>query len=73
MDLIERYLHAVKGHLPLKQQDDVVAELAEDLRSRVDERESELGRRSPRTRSWPCSGSLARRRIWPAGTDRGSS
>ena len=44
MDLIERYLHAVKTHLPAKQQDDVVAELAEDLRSRVDDREAELGR-----------------------------
>ena len=39
MDLIKRYLHAVKGHLPLKQQDDVIAELADDLRSRVDDRE----------------------------------
>jgi hypothetical protein len=44
MDLIERYLYAVKTHLPQSQQDDVVAELAEDLRSRVEERESELGR-----------------------------
>ena len=44
MDLIERYLHAVKTHLPLKQQADVVAELAEDLRSRLDDREAELGR-----------------------------
>ncbi len=44
MDLIKRYLHAVKGHLPLKQQDDVIAELADDLRSRVDDREAELGR-----------------------------
>jgi hypothetical protein len=43
MDLIDRYLHAVKGHLPANQQD-VVVELAEDLRSRVDERETELGR-----------------------------
>ncbi len=44
MDLIERYLHAVRSHLPQAQQDDVVAELAEDLRSRIEERESELGR-----------------------------
>jgi len=44
MDLIERYLHAVKSHLPIKQQEDVIAELAEDLRSRVDDREAELGR-----------------------------
>jgi hypothetical protein len=44
MDLIERYLHAVRTHLPQGKQDDVVAELAEDLRSRVEEREAELGR-----------------------------
>jgi hypothetical protein len=44
MDLIKRYLHAVKGHLPAKQQDDVIAELADDLRSRLDDREAELGR-----------------------------
>lgn len=44
MDLIKRYLHAVKSHLPIKQQEDVIAELAEDLRSRIDDREAELGR-----------------------------
>lgn len=44
MDLIERYLHAVKTHLPAGQQDDVVAELAEDLRPRIDDRQAELGR-----------------------------
>jgi hypothetical protein len=43
MDLIDRYLHAVKGHLPSAQQD-VVAELEDDLRSRIAEREEELGR-----------------------------
>ncbi len=43
MDLIERYLHAVKGHLPASQQD-AAAELEDDLRSRVDDREQELGR-----------------------------
>jgi hypothetical protein len=44
MDLIERYLHAVRGHLPAAQQD-AAAELEDDLRSRVDDRERELGRR----------------------------
>ena len=43
MDLIERYLHAVKGHLPAAKQD-AAAELEDDLRSRVDDREQELGR-----------------------------
>jgi len=44
MDLIERYLYAVRSQLPQAQQDDVVAELGEDLRSRLEERESALGR-----------------------------
>jgi hypothetical protein len=44
MDLIERYLHAVKNHLPPNQQDDVVAELRDDLQSRLEDREAELGR-----------------------------
>ena len=43
MDLIDRYLHAVKGHLPADQQD-VAAELEDDLRSRVAEGEVALGR-----------------------------
>jgi hypothetical protein len=43
MDLIERSLHAVKGHLPAAQQD-AAAELEDDLRSRVADREQELGR-----------------------------
>jgi hypothetical protein len=44
MDLIERYLHAVKEHLPLAQQQDVIEELGDDLRSRIEERESAIGR-----------------------------
>ncbi len=44
MDLIERYLHAVKEHLPAAQQQDVIEELGDDLRSRIEERESALGR-----------------------------
>jgi hypothetical protein len=44
MDFIERYLHAVKFWLPRRQQDDMVAELAEDLRAEMEERESSLGR-----------------------------
>lgn len=44
MDLIERYLHAVREHLPASQQQDVIEELGDDLRSRIEERESALGR-----------------------------
>ena len=44
MDLFERYLQAVRGFLPSRQQHDVVRELREDLRSQVEDREAELGR-----------------------------
>jgi hypothetical protein len=42
-DLIDRYLNAVKMWLPRKQQKDILAELAEDLHSQIEERESALG------------------------------
>ena len=44
MDLLERYIHAVRFWLPRDQQDDVAAELAEDIRSQIEEQESRLGR-----------------------------
>jgi hypothetical protein len=43
MELIDRYLHAVKFWLPRNQKDDIIAELSEDLRSQVDDKEAELG------------------------------
>lgn len=44
MDLLERYLQAVKFWLPREQKEDISAELSEDLHSQIEERESELGR-----------------------------
>src|ERR1700728_1095290 len=44
MDLIPRYLQAVKFWLPRRQQDDIIAELSEDIRAQVAERETALGR-----------------------------
>lgn len=44
MELIDRYLQAVKFWLPKNQKQDIVAELSEDLRSQVEDREAELGR-----------------------------
>jgi len=56
MDLIERYLQAVRfwlvgparfwlgGAQARKQQDDIIAELREDIRSRIEDYESSLGR-----------------------------
>jgi len=45
MELVDRYLHAVKFWLPRKQKHDIIAELSEDLRSQIEEKESELGRK----------------------------
>jgi len=43
MDLIPRYLQAVRFWLPKKQQDDIIAELSQDLRDQIEEREAALG------------------------------
>lgn len=44
MDLLERYLQAVRTYLPKKQQDDILKELRENLRAQIEDKESELGR-----------------------------
>jgi hypothetical protein len=44
MELLDRYLQAVRFWLPRKQQEDIIAELGDDLRSQIEERESALGR-----------------------------
>lgn len=44
MELLDRYLQAVRFWLPRKQQDDIIAELGDDLRSQIEDRESALGR-----------------------------
>src|ERR1700744_4678583 len=44
MELIDRYLQAVKSALPARQRDAIVKELSGDLMSLVEERESRLGR-----------------------------
>lgn len=43
MELLDRYLNAVRFWLPAAQQDDIIAELGDDIRSQVEERESALG------------------------------
>jgi hypothetical protein len=44
MELVERYLQAVQFWLPKRQQKDILAELSDDLRSQVEEKQAELGR-----------------------------
>ncbi len=45
MELLERYLQAVRFWLPKEQKQDIIAELSEDLRSQIEDRETELGRK----------------------------
>jgi hypothetical protein len=44
MELLDRYLQAVKKHLPWQRQDDIVAELRANLESQLDEKQAEIGR-----------------------------
>ena len=44
MELINRYLQAVRFWLPRKQRDDILAELSEEIRSQAEEKEREAGR-----------------------------
>src|SRR5260370_12935607 len=44
MDLLERYLQAVRTYLPTSQQEDILKELGENLRAQMEDKETELGR-----------------------------
>lgn len=44
MDLLERYLQAVRTHLPVAQRDDIVKELNENLHAQMEEKGSPAGR-----------------------------
>ncbi len=44
MELLDRYLQAVRFWLPRAQQNDIITELGDDLRSQMEDRESALGR-----------------------------
>jgi hypothetical protein len=43
MELLDRYLNAVRFWLPPAQQDDIIAELGDDIRTQIEEREAALG------------------------------
>jgi hypothetical protein len=45
MELLDRYLQAVKFWLPKAQKQDIIEELSEDIRSQIEEKEIELGRK----------------------------
>lgn len=44
MELLDRYLQAVKTFLPKARQDDILRELSENILSQMDDKEAELGR-----------------------------
>jgi len=44
MELLDRYLQAVKRHLPWERQDDILAELRANLEAQLEDKEAELGR-----------------------------
>jgi hypothetical protein len=44
MELLDRYLQAVKKLLPRRRQDDIIAELRANMESQIEDKESELGR-----------------------------
>jgi hypothetical protein len=44
MELLDRYLHAVKRHLPWERQDDIIAELRANFEAQLEDKEAELGR-----------------------------
>jgi hypothetical protein len=44
MELLDRYLQAVKRHLPWERQDDIIAELRANLEAQLEDKEAELGR-----------------------------
>ena len=44
MELLDRYLQAVKKHLPSKRQDDIAAELRANMEAQLEDKEEQLGR-----------------------------
>jgi len=43
MELVDRYLKAVRFWLPKARQEDILAELSEGIRAQIDEKQAELG------------------------------
>ena len=45
MEMLDRYLQAVRRHLPWLRQDDIIAELRANLEAQLEDKEAELGRK----------------------------
>ena len=68
MELLDRYLQAVRKHLPWQRQDDIIAELRANLEAQLEDKEAELGR--------PLNQARRRRgckQTGPAGADGGAA
>jgi hypothetical protein len=44
MELLDRYLQAVRRYLPVRRQDDIIAELRANMESQIEDKEAELNR-----------------------------
>jgi hypothetical protein len=44
MELLDRYLQSVRKYLPVRRQDDIIAELRANMESQIEDKESDLGR-----------------------------
>jgi hypothetical protein len=54
MELLDRYLQAVRKRLPWQRQDDIIAELRVNLEAQLEDKEAELGRPLPQQEAgWP--------------------
>jgi hypothetical protein len=73
MQLLDRYLTAVKFWLPQKQREDIAAELAANLQSEIDDRAAELAVPCTMTRSPRSSSSTARQFSWPRAINRNTA
>jgi len=45
MELLDRYLQAIRRHLPWRRQDDIIAELRANLEAQLEDKQTELGRK----------------------------
>ena len=68
MDVIERYLGAIRRNLPRDKAEDIVAELRDVIASHVEDREARSGAGSTTRRSRTCSRRSATRSSSPRAT-----
>jgi hypothetical protein len=74
LSLVDRYLRAARDHLPRSQQDDIINELSDSIRSRIEDEEAALGRPLDEAEEISMLRGLVARSWWrrgiPATSDR---